>query len=191
MSSVRVQEGAIVLQFESDRWVKWDEDRAFLEGLRGMEGTRAVDVCADVLEVGPVLIELKDFRGAAIENTPRLRSGELAREIAAKVRDTLAGMMWASGRGIGKEWHERLTRDLVSAPKLKVVLWLEEDRIDVGGRSALQDTIRAGLKPHVEATVIVTCTAQEKTASRPLRWLRAEGAAAPRLARRGERARRR
>lgn len=46
-------------------------------------------------------------------------------------------------------------------------LWLEEDVIDIGGASALQDLIRKELKPHIEARVVVTSTLMEKQSSAP------------------------
>jgi len=182
--SVDVTEGAIVLNIDSERCVKWDEHPAFLQGIGRLQRTRAVDVCASVAGDGAVFIEMKDFRAAATDNGPRITSGALAQEVAEKVRDSLAGLIWACDRGLGEPFHERLVREYLERPKALVVLWLEQDTVDVGGATALQDTIRSALKPHIEAKVIVTSSLLEKKSRSPLPWVRARGLAAPRLAKR-------
>jgi hypothetical protein len=184
---MEIREGALVLEIDSHRVLKWDEHRAFAEGLKRREGTKAVDICAEVDGTGAVFVELKDFRGSAIENRERIRSNELAREVAEKVRDTLAGLVWACGRDLGEPFHEQLTRGYLEAPKVLVVLWLEEDVVDVGGATALQDRIRTVLKPHIEARVIVTSSLLEKQSKRPLAWLRASGLPSERIAKRPRR----
>ena len=180
--SVEISEGAIVLSVEGERFLKWDDHPAFIQGIRRLGDTKAVDVCVEVDGEGAVFIEMKDFRAAAIQNTPRLTSGELAQEVANKVRDTLAGLVWACARGLSEPFHESLTRAFIERPKALVVLWLEMDRPDVGGASALQDSIRSLLKPHLVAKVIVTSTLLEKQSSSPLRWLRARGLPSERIA---------
>jgi hypothetical protein len=185
--TTHIEEGALMLEIDSDRVLKWDEDKAFVEGLKRREGTKAVDICADVDGEDSVYLELKDFRASAIENKGRLRSNELAREVAEKVRDTLAGLVWACGRGLGEPFHEQLTRRYLETPKALVVLWLEEDGVDIGGANALQDRIRAELKPHIEARVIVTSSLLEKRSNRPLGWLRAHGLPSERIAKRTRR----
>lgn len=183
MTSV-VKEGALRLEIDSDRMLKWDDHAAFKQGLKPRQGTKAVDICADIDGTGPVFIELKDFRASAIENKDRLKTGELAREVAEKVRDTLAGLVWACGRALGESFHERLTRRYLETSKPHVILWLEEDVSDIAGASALQDLIRKELKPHIEAKVIVTSTVLEKKSGAPLTWLRATGLPSPRIAKR-------
>jgi hypothetical protein len=96
MTLVEIIEDAIVLEFDTERWLKWDDHAAFTAGLGRLPHTKAVDICADVAGEGAVFIELKDFRAAATQNAPRIRSGELAREVAEKVRDTLAGLLYVA-----------------------------------------------------------------------------------------------
>jgi len=180
--SVEIREGAIALSIESDRFLKWDDHPAFIEGVRRLGDTKAVDVCVNVEGEGAVFIEMKDFRAAAIENSVRVTSDKLAHEVASKVRDTLAGLVWACARGLSEPFHESLTRAFLERPKALVVLWLETDRPDIGGASALQDSIRSLLKPHIVAKVIVTSTLLEQQSSSPLRWLRARGLPSQRIA---------
>lgn len=180
-----IVEGALELEIDSDHVLKWDTHEAFEKGLKPRSGTKAVDVCADIAGKGPAYIELKDFRASAIQNKARLRTGELAVEVAAKVRDTLAGLVWACGRDLGEPFHESLTRSYLATPKPLVILWLEEDVIDIGGASALQDLIRKQLKPHIEARVIVTSTLMEKRSMAPLGWMRVTGLPSAYVAKRG------
>jgi hypothetical protein len=185
--SVVVVEGALRLTIDSRRVLKWDESHAFAAGLARRAGTKAVDVCAVVDGVGPVYLELKDFRASAIENADRTRSGALAQEVAEKVRDTLAGLVWACGRGIGEDYHEALTGSFLRPSehgKPTVILWLEEDVADPAGASVLQDAIRAQLRPHITAKVIVTSTHLEACSSVPLQWVHAAGLPSAHVARR-------
>lgn len=130
MSTVHVENG-LRFAFDDDWQVlKWDEHRAYLDGLQKIPGTTAVDFFG--LYIGaPWFIEVKDFRGYRIENKNRLSSGDLAKEVACKVRDTLAAMAWACARTpIDPGELARFLRALVNrAEKVPVVLWLEEDRL--------------------------------------------------------------
>jgi hypothetical protein len=141
-------ERRIELTFD-DSWryvVKWDEERAYQDGICTLPTSRAVDFCGirDSAHRGPLvhLIELKDFRAHRIENKKRLREtaastcsvcGEiqpnLYQEVGLKVRDTLAGLVSAAHqrRTEPERWHplaEALTR--WDRP-VQVILWLEED----------------------------------------------------------------
>ena len=180
--TVTVTEGAIVLELDAARCLKWDDHPAFAQGVKRLGHTKAVDVCAEVDGEGAVFIELKDFRAARAENAERLESGALAREVAHKVRDSLAGLVWACDRGFADGFDERMVRAFLQKPKAFVVLWLEEDRTsDV---TVLQSAIRSALKPHIESKVVVTSTLLEKQSETPLPWLRASGLQSSRIAQR-------
>lgn len=147
MSSVH-DEGDLQFAFD-DGWnvLKWDAHGAYIDGLQRFSGTKAVDFFGLYLGA-PWFIEVKDFRGHRIANKDRLKSGELAREIAEKVRDTIAGMVWACNRApldagqVSKFVEPILDR----SAKLFVVLWLEEDRpADPAAASMLQEKIRREL----------------------------------------------
>ena len=91
-------EGALQFSFgESWKVLKWDGHSAFAGGLGKVQHTKAVDFLGLHIDL-PWFIEVKDFRSHRIENKKRLTSGELAEEVADKVRDTLAGMAWACNR---------------------------------------------------------------------------------------------
>jgi hypothetical protein len=128
------------------RVLKWDDHAAFVEGLKKFEGTKAVDFFG-VHHSGGWFIEVKDFRGHRIENKDRVRNSELAREVACKVRDTIAAMIWACNReSIDTCELRKYLKPLVSRrEKLPVVLWLEEDRPDRLKRSALADALKKEL----------------------------------------------
>ncbi|MBK9260641.1 MAG: hypothetical protein IPM54_12565 [Polyangiaceae bacterium] len=133
----------------SDDWrvIKWDDHPAFKNGLCKAGDTKSVDFVG-VLFNAPWLIEVKNFRQYRIENKPRLSSGALAKEVADKVRDSIASMTWACRRAPLDErdlapfvrsifgWKERIC----------VVLWLEEDRIMTAAQaSAMAETIKREL----------------------------------------------
>lgn len=147
--------------FDDDwRVLKWDAHAAYLDGLQRYQGTRAVDFFGLYLGA-PCFIEVKDFRRYRIENKRRLTSGELAEEVACKVRDTLAAMAWAAGRApldsgeIITFLHPLVNR----ADKIPVVLWLEADRPLVPPEAS---TLAEGIKRELRwlnTKVVVTCRA--------------------------------
>jgi hypothetical protein len=122
-------EGFVRFTFGRD-WnvIKWDGEPAYRKGIGALADTRAVDFVA-LLRSEPWLIEVKDFRDHRIENKGKLSSGLLARQVAEKVRDTLAGMLWACGRKAIDPGHMPtfVHRFINREKKLPVVLWLDED----------------------------------------------------------------
>lgn len=153
-----VREGGVEIEISSAKSVvKWDGHAAFRQGIGKLSGTKAVDIAVRTDDDRVVLMELKDFRGHAIENRPRLKSGDLALEVAVKVRDTLAGITWALARGHADAAMERLAEAafLRGTSKLLVVLWLDQDdRADPVAASALQAEIQQHLR--LPAKVLVT-----------------------------------
>ncbi len=176
--ALTIVEGALSFELAARRAVKWDDSPAYRAGVHRLQKTLAVDIVADVEGVGGVYLEVKDFRAARGENEKR-KSEDLALEVAQKVRDTLAGMTWACHRGLGEAGHERLVGALTSQTPL-VVLWLEEDRADIGGATALATQIKAHLKPWLKANVQVM--SRSLAARRALPWLRVSSRPASRLA---------
>jgi hypothetical protein len=144
--------------FDGDwKVVKWDAHPAYQGGLCQFQGTKAVDFVG--LYIGaPWFIEVKDFRGYRIENKERLTSGELAKEVACKVRDTIASMAWACSRAPldEKEMRTFLRPLFGNTTKVLVVLWLEEDREPApADASTLAEAIKrelAWLNPRVLVT---------------------------------------
>jgi hypothetical protein len=128
--STTIDEDDLRFSFDGD-WVvvKWDAHAAYTDGLQRFPGTKAVDFLGLFMDA-PWFIEVKDFRSHRIENKDRLQSGDLAREVGEKVRDTLAALAWACGRdGLNQNnVHQLLGRLVNRDTKVPVVLWLEEDR---------------------------------------------------------------
>jgi hypothetical protein len=91
-------------------------------------GTLAVDF----LGVGPDqyahFIEVKDFRGYRIENKKRIKSGELAHEVARKVRDSIAGCIGAARNATAPNALGSVATHLANHDRrVFVTLWLEDD----------------------------------------------------------------
>jgi hypothetical protein len=144
-------EGRLRFTFSAPwRVLKWDEHPAYTQGLGRHHPTKAVDFVGEYLGVA-WFIEVKDFRGYAIENRERFPN-QLADEVADKVRDSLGSMIWACGREAFAP-HTDLPR-LVQAilqrregQKTPVVLWVEPGRpLPPEQRAVLTDLIKQRLK---------------------------------------------
>jgi len=70
---------------------KYDEQSFYRNQVQKCQATGAVDILA-LSEHELFMIEVKDFRNSRIENKQRLKTGELAIEVAHKLRDTLTGL---------------------------------------------------------------------------------------------------
>ncbi|WP_433933852.1 hypothetical protein AB3662_05430 [Sorangium cellulosum] len=117
---------------------KWDDSRAFLDGIGKLKGewtdertgelvrvgSKAVDIVG-VCEGRLYLIEVKDYRGYPIE-TKRRQPHALPLAIACKVRDTVAGLVGA-GRLGAEPWVESCARLLVERKlRVHVVAWIAD-----------------------------------------------------------------
>ncbi len=153
-----------------DEWraIKWDGHPAYLGGIQKLPGTKAVDFVGVRLSV-PWFIEVTDFREHRIETKRQLTTAQLVDEVVGKVRDTLAGLVWACGRA---PHDERVLTPLVGAllsrsEKIPVVVWLEEDRApDAAQRSTLKREIERRLR-WLNPRVLVTCRALAEDAPLP------------------------
>lgn len=90
------------------------------------QSTKAVDVVGLHDLSGLLLLEAKDFRGHRIANKPRIE-GEVAVEVAVKVRDTIAALMGASRKPVDEFPSEVLVTAFQRRNEVTVVLWLEDD----------------------------------------------------------------
>lgn len=132
---------------------QWDKLPSFTEGLGRVQSTRAVDFIG-LHGSDFYFVEVKSFREHRIENKKRVTSGTLAAEIADKVRDTMAGLVWAMERGHDSAALAPLLRQVfVGTSRCRVVFWLEEDRQPgPADRSVLGEAIKQRLRwlnPHV------------------------------------------
>jgi hypothetical protein len=150
-----------------DEWrvMKWDRHPAYAGGIQKLPGTKAVDFVG-IRHSVPWFIEVTDFREHRIETKHQFMTGQLVDEVACKVRDTLAGLVWSCGR---LPHDERLLAQLAGAlvnrnEKVPVVVWLEGDRVpDPAQRSTLKREIERRLA-WLNPKVLVTCRslAEEK-----------------------------
>lgn len=184
--TITLTEQALSFRFSGARIARrWDGSRAYLHGLartgtmRPPEGTKATDFCA-VLERAdrPVLMEVTNYRLAHGGSRTVIGSGALARETADKLRDSVAGIVWASRRGLDaasespiEEVARRLTNRAGSHPKLLAVLWLEDPRLDVFLARNLEQQIEREIRSHLQAKVVVTNRALQGRVADPFDWL--------------------
>jgi hypothetical protein len=91
-------------------------------------GTLAVDFLGVAPDGCAHFIEVKDFRGYRTENKRRMKSGELAHEVARKVRDSLAGSVGAFRNATAPGALGAVATKLTTKSKpVFVILWLEDD----------------------------------------------------------------
>ncbi len=157
--TVEIDEARLRFAFDADwRVLKWDRHPAYAEGIQRLPGTKAVDFVG-LHQSKPWFIEVTDFRGHRIETKHQVTSGQLVDEVVCKVRDTLAGLVYACGRTPD---HEHILSQLVfplvnRSEKVPVVVWMEGDRLpDAAERSNLKHAIERRLR-WLNSKVLVTC----------------------------------
>ncbi|MFO0592641.1 MAG: hypothetical protein U0441_34170 [Polyangiaceae bacterium] len=144
-------EGFLSFDFDGT-WhaVKWDDSDAYRSGV-GRIQKRAVDFCG-VRRGDVYLIEVKDFRGHAIANKPRLTGDDeegLASEVAHKVCDTIAGLVGARRMRLTEEETFRPFGEGLASSKtdVRVILWLEaDDALYAGTKATLADRLKRKLR---------------------------------------------
>jgi hypothetical protein len=181
--NVTLTEGSLRFAFSGVRIARrWDGSSAYKQGLRRLSTTAAADFCA-ILEQNdtPVLIEVTDYRGYRLGRSGSKHaqsSGALIAETVAKVRDSVAGMLWACARSLDAATDpavESVVRHIVNRhdgpPRLQVVFWLEDDVLQPQEASTIANQIEAGLRHWLRPKVIVTNKRIEQMARAPLAWL--------------------
>jgi hypothetical protein len=144
-------EGRLEFAFDRKHWdaVKWDDDPAYHQGLR-KHGGAAIDILATRFRSDLYLIEVKDPRGHAAVYRAANPAPDLASLIADKVRDTIAGVIYARDRGP----HDHLQVHLAAllhdrAPgsaRPLVILWLEDHGLEPAYATSLQSQIERRLR---------------------------------------------
>jgi len=122
-------EGRLKFSFDANSWVvlKWDADRAYIDGIGKTPTACAIDLVAVMNRSTLYLIEVKDPRGYRIKYKKILTSGEIVEIVATKVRDTIAGLPWARDRVPSTHLTPFLNALYVERPtRVMVVLWLED-----------------------------------------------------------------
>ncbi|MGE8337168.1 hypothetical protein [Pseudomonas laurylsulfatiphila] len=116
-----IQEGRLTFNFPEDalasKYDDWTHYRRQFNPAFG--GTKAVDLVF-VDDATGWLIELKDYR-----EYRRTKTIDLADEVAAKVRDTLAGMISAKLHAADTD-ERRLAKAFLRCNRIRVVLHLEQ-----------------------------------------------------------------
>ena len=90
------------------------------------ESARAVDLIGLHEVSGLWLLEVKDFRGHRSANKRRIQ-GEVALEVAVKVRDTVAALVGAARKPVTEFPAGKLMKAFERNRPVTVVLWLEDD----------------------------------------------------------------
>jgi hypothetical protein len=150
-----------------DTWValKLDQDVFFLERLMPIQLTRAMDLLGLHRQSELYLIEVKDFRGSAIElkNHDKMCAGDtLLLQVARKAKDSVACVAGAARCLRDAFWSQ--CADVLRKPEsiVKVVFWLE---FDLGRRGN-------GRPPAwVEQEMKVQATTRENRLKARLNWL--------------------
>jgi hypothetical protein len=176
-------EGSLRFDFSGVRVARrWDNSSAYLKGVRRLPTTSAADFCV-VLEASdtPVILEVTDYRGYRLGvsgSKQVVKSGALVAETVAKVRDSIAGMLWACARSLDAPNDpavESIVQHVVNRhdgpPKLQVVFWLEDDVLQPHDASVIATKIETGLRSWLRPKVIVTNKRFEKVSKTPLTWL--------------------
>ncbi len=125
----RIEEEYLAFDF-GERWkvFKFDEHRDYQRMKDTLEGTKAIDFLGILDNKDLYMIEVKDFRQHRIETRDRLLTGELATELAQKVRDSLACITGAYRTSSDPEhWRDYAEFICNNRRIIKVVLWLEHD----------------------------------------------------------------
>lgn len=117
-------EGALEFRFPAGAMASKYDDWAFYreQFQDACGGNKAVDFVYYEQGVGWI-IEVKDYRIHA-----RTKAVDLAEEVAAKVRDTLAGLMAASVNANDAD-ERQLARSMTHARKLRVVFHFEQPQV--------------------------------------------------------------
>ena len=114
-------EGRLCFEFPADCLAsKYDEWAFYRNQFQRVAGSKAVDfLCIDAEAAW--LIEVKDYR-----HEPRTKPSKLHDEVAAKVRDTLAGLAAAHANDVSPDGET--VRKALSKRRWRVVLHLQQSR---------------------------------------------------------------
>ncbi len=146
---MRFEEGRLAFVFDS-KWresvFKFDEHPDYKNMANSLPGTKGVDFLG-ILDSEVYLIEVKNFRGYRIENKYRISNGDLLIEIGQKIKDTIACMVGSSRSSSNTEmWQSFCDLLLDKGKKVRVILWLEEDKPPRRNHQVSQNILRNDLK---------------------------------------------
>jgi len=157
---VRIEvEEQLRFTFQRSSWdaVKWDDDPAYRQGLQRHDG-KAIDIVATLDRRSLHLFEVKDPRGHWKTYRGRNPPEVLAQIVADKVRDTIAGFVFARGRFPTDHLMVHLKALFDRDERVLVVLWLESFQLDRPLATTLKARIEHKLR-WLKPNVIVTSRA--------------------------------
>lgn len=162
-----IQEGRLTFTFPSgamsSKYDEWAHYRNQFNAAFG--GTKAVDI---VYVDGHVswLIELKDYRQYA-----RTKTVDIADEVAAKVRDTLAGLISARLNATDAD-EQRMATAMLRSTAVRVVLHLEQPRKQTRLRPTAIDpaAVLLKLKGLVRSIDPHPCVVDQRTLKAGMGW---------------------
>ncbi|RJP35307.1 MAG: hypothetical protein C4547_09660 [Phycisphaerales bacterium] len=141
---MRIDERFLAFEF-SDLWqvIKYDESVQHTQRMQLLD-SKGVDVVA----LHPNLImflEIKDFRGRRIENKYKF-GGSLARTVAQKVRDSVAGVVGQVGVDSSPSTWTATAKSLIDRrANVIVVLFVEQELRESVNRRKARMTVEGGL----------------------------------------------
>lgn len=161
-----------------DAWTiafKYDDSNFYRNRASKLQGdvdgipvsAKAVDVVAMHHANGLLLLEAKDFRGHRIPNKCRINNKEVAVEVAAKVRDTVAALIGAARTDIVDFESQDLAIALGRGKTVSVALWIEDDSFrNISHAKAMLATLNSKLKEQLAWLGVKSIVLSSSTANR-------------------------
>lgn len=119
------------LQFTfSDNWSveKYDEHPFFLDHVKKLQNTKAIDFIGFAPDGKNYFIEVTDYHGYSHELTKMLSTNALALETSEKVRDSIAGIVGCHRNYPHSDGFTTVVKKLIDANvTIRVILLLESD----------------------------------------------------------------
>lgn len=171
--STTLEERGLRFDFDDNWWaIKWENHPACKAGLKAKkDSTHDVDFVA-THNKAPYLIEVTDYTTELHKGRKLSTNGEVAKEIAEKVRDTIACLVWSYNRSeLSTKEINGVVRSIVGwKDRFFVVVWIES-KLDAEGRDKLQDLVKQELN-WLKVSVLVTDIAAEQNAKNRLAGLK-------------------
>jgi len=128
---MELRESNLSFTFDDHSWedvIQYDSTTDYRNIKHAISGTKAVDFIGIFKRDTLSLIEIKNFRRHRIENKTRVKDGELADELAQKVRDTLSGIMGGARNSTHMQSTWKKYVRMLLEKEVHIVCWVEEDR---------------------------------------------------------------
>lgn len=123
------KESRLLFEF-GNRWhvFKLDEHRDYRERIGKIDDTKAVDFIGILDDSELYLIEVKNYRGDRIKFKDKLLKGALHKELAQKIRDSVACIIGAyRTSSVPEHWAAYAKLLCNKKREIRIILWLEYD----------------------------------------------------------------